>query len=80
MTHLGAVIDMWGGHGSDDGQFAQWHHGGMMGIAIGPQAMSSSPTREFSRQVFAQDGTFRASSGPGQRRWAVLKPPQWRRQ
>ncbi|MDE0921336.1 MAG: hypothetical protein OSA08_14760, partial [Arenicellales bacterium] len=38
MSHLGAVMAKWGGHGSGPGQFAHMAaHGGMMGIAIGPK-------------------------------------------
>ena len=56
---------MWGGHGSDDGQFAHMaHHGGMMGIAIGPHGnVFITDQGNFRVQVFAQDGTFRSKFG-----------------
>ena len=71
------MIDMWGGHGSDDGQFAHMaHHGGMMGIAIGPHGnVFITDQGNFRVQVFAQDGTFRSKFGTrGRGDGQFLKP------
>ena len=77
MTHLGAVIDMWGGHGSDDGQFAHMaRHGGMMGIAIGPNGkVFITDQGNFRVQVFTQEGKFSREFGTrGTGNGQFLKP------
>ncbi|HIM70169.1 MAG TPA: hypothetical protein EYM44_06170, partial [Gammaproteobacteria bacterium] len=77
MSHLGAVMAKWGGHGSGPGKFAHMaKHGGMMGIAIGPKGnIFITDQGNFRVQVFAQDGAFRSEFGTkGKGNGQFLKP------
>ena len=77
MSHLGAVMAKWGGHGSGPGQFAHMaKHGGMMGIAIGPKHnIFITDQGNFRVQVFSQEGAFRSEFGTrGRGNGQFLKP------